>query len=72
MNMDVEKFVDSALELKFKSIDVITAMTEFGYWYTIYEDDTMEENEYWIDFEDESGDTVFYHFIDDIIVDWEF
>ena len=72
MNMDVEKFVEAALELKFKSIDVITAMTEFGYWYTIYEDDTMGENEYWLDFEDESGDMVFYHFIDDVVVDWEF
>ena len=72
MKFNVEKFVEAALELKFKSIDVITAMTEFGYWYTIYEDDTMGENEYWLDFEDESGDMVFYHFIDDIIVDWEF
>ena len=34
--------------------------------------DTMGENEYWLDFEDERGDTVYYHFIDDIIVDWEF
>ena len=72
MNMDVERFVEAALERKFKCIDVITAMTEFGYWYTIYEDDTMGENEYCLDFEDESGDMVFYHFIDDIIVDWEF
>lgn len=72
MNMDVEKFVGSALELKFKSIDVITAMTEFGYWYTIYEDDSMDDNEYWLDFEDEHGDTVYYHFVDDTVVDWEF
>ena len=46
MKFNVEKFVETALELKFKSIDVITAMTEFGYWYSIYEDDTMGENEY--------------------------
>ena len=72
MNMDVEKFVKAALELNFKSIDVITAMTEFGYWYSIYEDDSMNDNEYWLDFEDESGDTVYYHFIDDVVVDWEF
>lgn len=72
MNFNVEKFVETALELKFKSIDIITAMDEFGYWYSVYEDSAMAENEYWLDFEDESGDTVYFHFIDDIVVDWEF
>ena len=72
MNMDVEKFVDSALELKFNSIEVIKVMDELGYWYSIYEDNSMDDNEYWLDFEDESGDTVYYHFIDDVVVDWEF
>ena len=72
MKFYIEKFVETALKFKFKSISVITAMTEFGYWYSIYEDDAMEENEYWLDFEDESGDTVYYHFIDDVVVDWEF
>ena len=72
MNMDVEKFVDSALELKFNSIEVIKVMDELGYWYSIYEDNSMDDNEYWLDFENESGDTVYYHFIDDVVVDWEF
>lgn len=72
MKFNIEKFVETALELKFRSIDVIIAMTEFGYWYSIYEDNSMGENEYWLDFEDESGDTVYYHFIDDVVVDWEF
>lgn len=72
MKLYIEKFVETALKFKFKSISVITAMTEFGYGYTIYEDDTMGENEYWLDFEDERGDTVYYHFIDDVVVGWEF
>lgn len=72
MNFNVEKFVETALELKFKSIDIITAMDEFGYWYSVYDDNAMAENEYWLDFEDESGDTVYFHFIDDVVVDWEF
>lgn len=72
MNMDVEKFVDSALELKFKSIEVIKVMDELGYWYSIYEDNSMDDNEYWLDFENEVGDTVYFHFIDDTVVGWEF
>lgn len=72
MNMDVEKFVDSALELKFKSIEVIKVMDELGYWYSIYEDNSMNDNEYWLDFENESGDTVYFHFVDDTVVGWEF
>ena len=72
MNMDVEKFVDSALELKFKSIEVTKVMDELGYWYSIYEDNSMDDNEYWLDFENESGDTVYFRFIDDIVVGWEF
>lgn len=72
MNMDVEKFVDSALELKFNSIEVIKVMDELGYWYTIYEDNSMDDNEYWLDFENESGDTVYFHFVDDVVIGWEF
>lgn len=72
MKFNVEKFVAAALGLKFESLDVITALDEFGYWYTIYEDDTMGENEYWLDFEDERGDTIYFHFIDDIVVGWDF
>lgn len=72
MNMDVEKFVDSALELKFKSIEVIKVMDELDYWYSIYEDNSMDDNEYWLDFENEIGDTVYFHFIDDTVVGWEF
>ena len=72
MNMDVEKFVDSTLELKFNSIEVIKVMDELGYWYSIYEDNSMDDNEYWLDFENESGDTVYFHFVDDVVVEWEF
>ena len=72
MNMDVEKFVDSALELKFNSIEVIKVMDELGYWYSIYEDNSMDDNEYWLDFENESGDMVYFHFVDDVVVGWEF
>lgn len=72
MNMDVEKFVDSALELKFNSIEVIKVMDELGYWYSIYEDNSMDDNEYWLDFENDGGDTVYFHFVDDTVVGWEF
>lgn len=72
MNFNIENFVKTALGFKLNSIDVITVMDKYGYWYSVYEDDTMAENEYWLDFEDESGDTVYFHFIDDVVVDWEF
>lgn len=72
MNFNLEKFVETALKFKFPSIDVITVMDKYGYWYSIYEDDTMAENEYWLDFENEAHDVVMFHFIDDVVVDWEF